>query len=266
MKTKLEENLIFLHLPKNGGTTLHGLLERLYPADQTFSILVVDNDKLNIDEFIALSEAERAKIKLLKGHMHFGLHNYLVGPSKYITFLRRPEDRIKSYYHYAKKRPEHRLYNKIMEGDSSFLNFIETMYENDLHNGQIRLISGLTHGTEAEMLEKAIKNIEEHFSFVGLLDHYDESLLLLSKLYGWGLPYYKHRNKGQYGKKQAEEAKILEAIHSRNQGDLALYAYVQERFESLKKTSPNLPFKLQQLSLANKLYNSYKLKAIRKLF
>src|SRR5690554_3093712 len=108
-----EQNLIFLHLPKNGGSTLHGILNRLYPKDRTFNIKVIDNTKLNISEFKELPIEDRAQIKLLKGHMTFGLHEYLVGPSKYITFLRKPEDRITSFYHYAKSRPQHRLYKKI---------------------------------------------------------------------------------------------------------------------------------------------------------
>ena len=142
MTTVADQNLIFLHLPKNGGNTLHGILNRLYPKEQTFSIKVIDNTKLNIPQFKALSEIEREEIKLLKGHMTFGLHEYLKGPSKYITFLRKPEDRIISFYHYAKSRPQHRLYKSITENNWSLQDFVAASQEGDIHNAQIRWISG----------------------------------------------------------------------------------------------------------------------------
>ncbi len=267
MKAIRDENLIFLHLPKNGGTTFHSILERIYPEDKTFSIRKIDNNHLNINEFKSLHFSERSKIKLLKGHMQFGLHSYLDGPSNYVTFLRRPEERIRSFYYFAIKRPEHRLYNKIMEGDSSLLHFVETMNEGDLHNGQIRWISGLAHGTEAEMLAKAKEHIDNHFSFVGLQEYYNESLLLLSNLYGWGTPYYKHRNRGSYQRKTTkDEAAISEAIAIRNKGDQELYNYVEERFLELLKEASGMTWKLKKLEWSNRLYSSYRLKKLRKLF
>ncbi len=30
------ENLVFLHIPKNGGITLHSILERFYTREETF--------------------------------------------------------------------------------------------------------------------------------------------------------------------------------------------------------------------------------------
>lgn len=259
-------NLIFLHLPKNGGNTLHSILERVYPKEQRFSIEVVNQNRLNTDVFKALPERERAQIKLLKGHMFFGLHPYLVGPSKYLTFLRKPEDRVRSFYHYVKQRPEHRLYDRLMEGDGSFLHFIEHIDDKDVHNGQIRWLSGLEHGSEAEMLACAKAHIEDHFSFVGLQEAYDTSLILLSQMYGWGLPYYQHRNKGTYRKPEWTDGPIAEAIRLRNQGDLALYEYVQGQFEQLKKATPFLNLKVKQLRLANTLYGHSKIRGLVKHF
>lgn len=72
----MNNNLIFLHLPKNGGTTFHSLLNRLYPKETTFTIESVTNSKSNEDVFINMSDAERAHINLVKGHTLFGLHKY----------------------------------------------------------------------------------------------------------------------------------------------------------------------------------------------
>ncbi len=45
------------------------------------------------------------------------------------------------------------------------------------------------------MLEKALENIEKHSSFVGLLEQFDESLILLQDIYKWRTPFYKTQNK-----------------------------------------------------------------------
>ena len=50
-----DQNLIFLHIPKNGGNTLHAILDRIYKEETTFNIKVIDNTKLNIQEFKDLS-------------------------------------------------------------------------------------------------------------------------------------------------------------------------------------------------------------------
>src|SRR5690606_28742017 len=146
--------------PKNGGMTLHGILERIYSPKNTFSIKVIDNTRLNTEDFINLPLAEREKINLLKGHMLYGLHEHLVGESRYITFLRNPAERLLSFYHYVEKRPKHRLYEKIFGHGLNFHEFIEQIDAGDIHNAQVRWISGLEHGTEEEMLERALDNIK----------------------------------------------------------------------------------------------------------
>ena len=256
MKTFTNQNLIFLHLPKNGGNTLHGILDRMYPKENTFNIKVVDNTKLNIPEFKALSQKERTSIKLLKGHMNFGLHNYLIGNTKYITFLRKPEERIISFYHYAKSRPQHRLYKSITEQNWSLKDFVTHCDEGDVHNAQIRWISGLKDVNEKQMLEKAKLNIDKHFSFVGFQEHFDTSLLILSNLYGWGIPFYVYLNKGKHGKSsKLLDSETIKIIAEKNKGDMELYDYMVQRFLKQQKNVKALSFKLHRLRYINKLYS-----------
>lgn len=247
--------------------TLHSILERIYLPKNIFSIKVIDNTRLNTDDFINLPLAEREKIKLLKGHMLYGLHKHLVGESKYITFLRNPADRLLSFYHYVEKRPQHRLYENIFGKGLSFHEFIEQIDAGDIHNAQVRWISGLEHGTEEEMLNKALENIKNHFAFVGLLEQYNVSLLMLSKIYHWGIPYYKQRNKGNYNKvKKTIEQKTLNLIAQKNAADLKLYSTVEKEFLRRKKKINFLTARLQFLKYYNKIHSSAKANTLKKLF
>ena len=108
------DNLIFMHIPKNAGATLHPVLERHYGKRTRHSINVADD----IEAFKRLPQAQRDRIRLLKGHMPFGLHEYLAGRSAYITLLRHPAERIVSHYYYVKRMPKHYLYHHIAAGMS----------------------------------------------------------------------------------------------------------------------------------------------------
>ena len=267
------KNLIFLHIPKNGGNTLHSILNRLYKKEHTFSIEVVNNVRLNTNDFLAMSEQNRVKIKLLKGHMLFGLHKHLIGDSEYITFLRNPQDRIVSFYNYVIKRPNHRLYKFITENNYNLYDFVINAQEGDVHNAQIRWISGLEHGTQEEMLKKAQENIKNHFSFIGLQEKFNHSLVCLSTIYHWGVPYYTYQNKGSYKKERLIDAKTIKAIAERNKGDLLLYQQIEKKFNQKFNSEYRNFFKLRQLNLVNYLIKKpvlkrlyLKLKSFKKKF
>ena len=68
--------------------------------------------------------------------------------------------------------------------------YVEQGLSVELNNGQTRLLSGKEHGyefgnTPEELLTLSIENIENHFSLVGLVERFDESLLLMKKILGY---------------------------------------------------------------------------------
>ncbi len=253
----MKENLIFVHIPKNGGSSLDAILDRHYPREAKFNVKVVDKDKLNLDELKDMPVQQREKIRLVKGHSPFGLHQHLVGDTKYVTFLRKPEERVVSFYYFVKRRPQNRLYDRIVKGNMSLYDFVTTIDQQDVNNAQIRWISGI-HSDEETMLKVALENIEKHFACVGLVERFDESLILLKNACGFGLPHYKVMNRTEGRPKLMDlDDKTRSALSELNKGDNKLYEIMEKRVSDLIERTPSMKWDLLRLKVYNRVkYNS----------
>jgi hypothetical protein len=256
----MDKHLIFLHIPKNGGTTFSRLLGNLYPKERIFSIEVINEIRLNTEDFINLPEEARRNIKVLGGHMEFGLHRYFCGPSEYITFLRKPLNRVMSYYHYVLSNPRHRLYERVKR--MTLHDFVQNIDQSDVNNAQVRWISGID-GAEDMMLAKALDNINQYFPIVGLLEHFDESLVLLKKRHNWRTIHYRRYREGYYrryneGERRPTDGvldqKTIDLIVSLNKGDYELYSEMKRRLEQQMKRLGKMELKLElaKLKLLNR--------------
>ena len=252
----MNDKLIFQHLPKCGGSTFRRIIYRMYQSKNTFSINVINDVKLNTEDFINLSLEKRDQVHLLHGHMKFGLHKHMTGNPKYITFLRKPEERIVSYYEFVLRSPTHRLYKQIINDKMSLYDFVTKINQGDVNNGQIMFISGI-EDTEELMLEKALENIETHFSFVGTVEKFNESLILLKRKYNWPIPYYRVLNKTKNRKPmESIDNKTLEAINNLNKGDTILYNKIDAKLNELILDESFLKLELLKLSVYNKMYSN----------
>ncbi len=254
---KLNNNLIFLHIPKNGGTTFNTILDKNYPSNGIFNIHPIGNGILNDQEFINLPNSERENIHLLKGHMNFGFHNHLIGESDYITFLRRPEERIISYYYFVLNLPNHPLHKSVKNQKMSLADFAVKINQTDVNNAQIRLISGVNDKEEI-MLEKALDNIEKHFSFIGLVERFDQSLILFKKKHGLKTPYYRSLNttSKRIGFTELDK-ETSDIILELNNGDNLLYKTIEKQFNQELKKVKMLKTELFKLEMLNRLFQLY---------
>jgi hypothetical protein len=226
--------IIFLHLPKCGGTTLNRLIEWEYTPLEVFS---VDPSffrwsyqrlmKAPIDNF--------NKIRLFKGHMPFGIHRMLRRPATYITVLRDPVDRTISSYYYARSRkldPHHRAATNL-----SLEQYVSTT-PND--NVQTKLIAGrqrqydfLRGQCDADTLEAAKQNLSEHFSIVGLTERFDESLALCKIVFGWKVRQYSSFNVTRSRPSKSNiSSTTRDLIAERYRFDVELYDFATRLFNA----------------------------------
>jgi hypothetical protein len=266
--------LLFLHIPKAAGTTLHSVIERQYAPEATFTINGADSPA-GIKEFVNLPPERRERLRLVKGHMPYGLHQYLSVPATYITMLRDPVDRVISHYYFVLETPVHYLHREVTSRRMTLSDFVGSGMSTEVSNDQTRLISGvervntrlldgeerrtLRAGSEpvtAEILEIAKTNLREHFSAVGLFKSFDESLLLFKKVLGWGSVYYVRLNvtKERPAKRQVprEERALIE---KHNELDMELYEYARQRFEEAARAQgEGFESELRGFQRKNRLY------------
>lgn len=254
------DNLIFLHIPKAAGSTLHPVLER-HTSKRAYRTISLPEQ---LEAFKQLPEAERRRIRLLKGHMPFGMHEYLNGRSRYVTLLRHPAERVVSHYYYVKRRPGHYLHHHIAAG-MSLAEFASAGLSGEMDNGQVRLLSGHDQDIPCgqctrDLLDTAKSNIEQHFAVAGLTERFDESLVLMAIELGWNwTPYYLNRNvtKDKPVARQIDPV-ALQAIEQANPLDFELYEWASRRFQTqLARRQPEVDTRIAQLNRANTLYRPW---------
>lgn len=243
------DTVIFLHIHKAAGTTLHRIVERQYDPAQVWSF----DESHNFDDFQRLSEIQRAGIRMLKGHMIFGMHEWMPGESTYFTLLREPIERAISFYYWIRRNPHHHHYDLITSEDLSLEEYLETGQANMMDNGQTRMLAGVLQyefpfgECTEELLEAAKFNLTESFSVVGLVERFDETLLLLKRAFGWNDVYYAQQNvtRNRPGRGDLPQA-TLELLAEQNGLDLQLYGYAKELFgERVRQQGPLFPLEVK---------------------
>lgn len=230
--------VIFMHIPKAAGTTMHTILERAYRGRIICDLDTADL-RASIAGFKRLPQEEKDKIDLLKGHLPFGMHEGFLRDFTYITMLRNPVDRIVSHYRYASENHSHYLNRHIVESNMDVVAYVESGISTELDNAMVRILSGRLYdvpygGCDSGMLENAKSNLARHFSTIGLAESFDESVLLMKLKLGWSSypVYYRKKVSKVRGSTAGLDEEARERIKARNQLDWELYEFAKDIFDA----------------------------------
>ena len=92
-RLKDNDNLCFIHLPKNAGTTLISIIDNHFELEEICSTQLWW-------ELTKISRKELLKYKFFRGHFIYGIYNFLPSKPAYITMLRHPVERAISIYEF----------------------------------------------------------------------------------------------------------------------------------------------------------------------
>ena len=252
----IKETLIFLHIPKTGGRTLQNILLRQYSDRQALV-----NAHESITDISKWSDDRRRNIRYIQGHFSYGVHKLFPQTCTYITMLRDPVDRVVSHYHFVRRNSNHMLNKVVMANDMSLEDYVKGGVCDEVSNDQMRLIAGVPRDSvlsESEVLNIAKDNLVKRFLLAGLVEKFDETLVLLKKRIGLKNIYYGVRNQ-TIGRPIAEQLpeSTLRLITERNLGDIELYAYAKEKLISMMREDVlEFDTDLRRFRMLNRPYSS----------
>jgi hypothetical protein len=237
--------LIFVHPPKTAGSTLSRIMDWEYSPLQVCNI----DSRFYYWSFQRVSgwpKKRLAKMKLFKGHMPFGLHEFIPQPTTYITILREPIKRTISEYYYRLHRRTH----PMVDRDAKRQSLEEYVTSVPYNNPQTKAIAGIKHPCQyhlfsvvpshhvysgsctADTLALAKENLSRHFSLVGLTERFDETLALAKILFGWRIPCYTSIRQGpERAKKSDVSVRARALIAEYHKFDMELYAFGVSLFD-----------------------------------
>ncbi|MFZ5865527.1 MAG: hypothetical protein ACOYXY_06580 [Thermodesulfobacteriota bacterium] len=243
--------LVFMHIGKSGGTTLTELLIRQFPLEcriaGQFDGDLRSTGTASVEgvraAFMELSPETRAAVRLITGHVPFGLHQFLPMQTRYLTLVRDPVEREISNFYYGRLQTQSE--KGLMASRMSFEQYVD---QGQFANYFSRLLSGIDSLNPlwdsktapswawigSDVVSLVMENIDKHFLIAGPLERFDEYLVLLCRRMGWDVSNvaYTRRNVTLDRPRTDElSPELIKKIRERNEADEELYKLICERFD-----------------------------------
>lgn len=175
---EIKEKIVFLHIPKTGGTTLHNLISESFPKPR------ICPERFN--NLVSLDKSELDSYGFFSGHYDWRNVENIPGNKKIITILRNPRARILSLYHFWRSHTWQHINQHNLGGPrhaktydlEKFLSLDDPAVVANIDNALTRnLIGRVFAGSnreflypENEVIDRALHNLETLHS-LGVLEY-----------------------------------------------------------------------------------------------
>lgn len=218
---------ILLHIPKTGGMTIRTATRWIYGWN---GVHTTPKDVLH-PKRVASSLDDPERIRLVRGHLSYGLHNHVSVPCRYFTMLREPVSRVISMYYYIKRGwPESKA------ASLSLGEYIESGHHTYVSNDQTRRLAGPPfpeNPSAPSLLERAQNHLQSPNLAFGITERFDEGLILLRRELDWERqPLYVRINTSRdRPSKEDIPPEVRGRIRNQNRLDIQLYEEAEEQFQ-----------------------------------
>ena len=250
----------FMHIPKTAGTSVTECLIRMY-GGRKVNFPLVGIIETDIKRYEALTAKEKNKILLATGHAPRWTDIPAIDSLSIITFLREPVARVQSFCQHVKEGKSPYLLNSFPPASFNLDEFIASgNYE--LSNLQVKMLSGfsgeINRENYAPHLAYAIQELRDSIVFFGLVERYDESLMLMKLTFNWPWPTYRTLNQADKSCLIPFTDEQVEKIRELNFADLMLYEAAVKIFNSrVEKNRDEIATSLKIFVQRQKLYGMY---------
>lgn len=234
--------IVFMHIPKAGGTTLQNILSKNYLPNQCIH---ANAPEIVRNPAVLFNMRRKQPRPVIMGHFdRAGLVYEFLGdrPIIHFTMFRDPVKRVLSHYNYLRTRRGHSKHSQVK--DLSLEEYLSSPIREVCNKQTLRILGYSSEEalerslTDPEpLLEEAKQVLEQEFTFFGFTERYTEFLLMARKLLGWQDIVYQQRNlssRDDTSKQIIESTAIrkddIQMIRDRNQLDIQLYEFANELF------------------------------------
>jgi hypothetical protein len=176
------EAVIHIHVPKTAGTSLNEILRRNYAPDAVMQIAIHEMGRL-----LALPPEDRRRVKVLMGHLQYGVARHLPQNSVYVAVLRDPGPRLFSFYRFILRTDTHPLHREFLDSKLSFGGFLRRALDDaglrlEIDNGQTRRMAGQMLVPDVDyraMFATAMRNMALPEMIVGTAERFEALLYTL---------------------------------------------------------------------------------------
>jgi hypothetical protein len=257
--------LFFLHIPKTAGSTLRSVLDSEYPGGvQSLGNMFKGTGGVDEEVLWLLTAADiPSETKLVTGHLPLLALEYLPVSTRNFTFLRDPVERTISHYFFLadqREKGERGVRAKtsaaIRRGaDLRSALKADLLFPDNLQTRMLADDPAVGGRCTERMLEEAKRNLSRKFRVFGLVERFDESLVLFWRTFNWRAPLYRTpsrvtENRPQFADLDRAERKAVEYSVKL---DKKLYEHAVELFDRQMPQDESFQLDMKAMQEARRL-------------